>query len=166
MSRGSPLDNGNCRSCTSFSDYFKSTRQKLKSEGKQDHLLENLISNEGMEKPIRPDCPLDKDQLGHNTWGLLHTMAAKYPDKPCEKDKQDMKHFFNLLGKFYPCEPCAHDLRIDLKEDPPRVENQQDFSNWLCRLHNKVNIKLGKPVFDCTKVNERWRDGWVDGSCG
>ncbi|KAB0796825.1 hypothetical protein PPYR_10886 [Photinus pyralis] len=164
MHRSSPLDSENCRSCTSFSDYFKSTKAKLKAEQNANE-LSNKSSNEMMEKPIRLDCPLDKDELGNATWGLLHTMASKYPDQPNEEQKRDMKQFFNLLGKFYPCEYCAKDLRKDLKVDPPNVENQTALSQWLCKLHNKVNIKIGKPEFDCSKVNERWRDGWLDGSC-
>ncbi|KAF5306672.1 hypothetical protein FQR65_LT07227 [Abscondita terminalis] len=163
MSRGNPLDPENCRSCTSFSDYLKATKQKLKESKTED--LGNIVDNKMPDQPMRADCPLDKDKLGSSTWGLLHTMAAKYPEKPTIEDKEGMKQFFNLLGKFYPCEPCAHDLRIDLKKDPPCVNNQQEFSQWLCHLHNKVNIKLGKPEFDCSKVNERWRDGWLDGSC-
>ncbi|KAK4876592.1 hypothetical protein RN001_009098 [Aquatica leii] len=164
MPRGNPLDSENCRSCSSFSDYFKATKQKLKHDSKNEE-ISNLVDNQLPERPMRPDCPLDKDQLGTSTWGLLHTMAAKYPVKPTKEDKEGMKQFFNLLGKFYPCEPCAHDLRNDLKDDPPRLNNQQEFSHWLCQLHNKVNLKLDKPEFDCSKVNERWRDGWLDGSC-
>lgn len=52
-----------------------------------------------------------------------------------------------------------------LKIDPPKVESQEALSQWLCRMHNKVNVKLGKEIFDCKKINERWRDGWLDGSC-
>lgn len=52
-----------------------------------------------------------------------------------------------------------------LKETPIQASSQELLSQWLCRLHNKVNVKLGKPEFDCSKVNERWRDGWLDGSC-
>lgn len=52
-----------------------------------------------------------------------------------------------------------------LKEEPIVATSNHELSQWLCRLHNKVNVKIGKPVFDCTKVNERWRDGWLDGSC-
>lgn len=62
-------------------------------------------------KPPREDCPLDKDELGRKSWGLLHTMAAKYPDYPTDTDKRDMTTFFNLFAKFYPCEMCAADLR-------------------------------------------------------
>lgn len=52
-----------------------------------------------------------------------------------------------------------------LKAEPVAVNSSEDLSQWLCRLHNKVNVKIGKPLFDCSKVNERWRDGWLDGSC-
>lgn len=52
-----------------------------------------------------------------------------------------------------------------MKETPPRVDSQESLSRWLCDMHNVVNVKLGKPTFDCRKVNERWRDGWLDGSC-
>jgi FAD-linked sulfhydryl oxidase len=40
-----------------------------------------------------------------------------------------------------------------------------ELSQWLCRIHNEINRRLGKQEFDCSKVDERWRDGWKDGSC-
>lgn len=55
---------------------------------------------------------------------------------------------------------------FSLKASPPQVNSQDELSQWLCKLHNRVNKKLGKDEFDCKKVNERWRDGWLDGSCG
>ena len=56
-------------------------------------------------------------------------------------------------------------LNFRLKTQPPNVENQKGLSKWLCDMHNIVNVKLGKEVFDCNRVNERWKDGWLDGSC-
>lgn len=47
----------------------------------------------------------------------------------------------------------------------PDTRTRACFTQWLCRLHNEVNRKLGKPDFDCSQVDERWRDGWKDGSC-
>lgn len=52
-----------------------------------------------------------------------------------------------------------------LSVSPPATENRLQFSRWMCGLHNEVNERLGKPVFDCSKVDERWLDGWKDGSC-
>ena len=45
------------------------------------------------------------------------------------------------------------------------MQNQTDLAKWMCETHNEVNERLGKPAFDCFKVNERWLDGWKDGSC-
>lgn len=55
-------------------------------------------------------CPLDKDELGHSTWNFLHTMAAAYPEKPTETQKEDVKSLFGILSRSYPCETCAKDL--------------------------------------------------------
>lgn len=122
------------------------------------------LSTVSVEHPHH--CPLDRDALGRSTWGLLHTMAAAYPEKPSNDDRKGVTSFMTLLGKLYPCEHCAKDLRDDLAKDPPKTDNQNSLAQWMCRLHNRVNEKLGKDTFDCSKVNERWRDGPKDGSCG
>lgn len=53
---------------------------------------------------------MDKDELGKSTWNLLHTMAAVYPENPTEAQKKDIKKFFNVLSRTYPCDICAEDL--------------------------------------------------------
>jgi FAD-linked sulfhydryl oxidase len=92
-------------------------------------------------------------------------MAAYYPDKPTKNQKADMNNFFHIFSKFYPCNICAEDLQEQLKHSPPETGSQEKLSQWLCRIHNEVNKKLGKAEFDCKLVNQRWRDGWLDGSC-
>lgn len=52
-----------------------------------------------------------------------------------------------------------------LKYHPPNISSQKALAHWMCEVHNMVNRKLEKPQFDCSKVNERWRDGWTDGHC-
>jgi len=59
----------------------------------------------------------------------------------------------------------ACEFVCSVKVDPPKVETRQDFEQWMCQLHNSVNERLGKEAFDCSKVEERWRDGWKDGRC-
>ncbi|CAH0546053.1 unnamed protein product [Brassicogethes aeneus] len=149
--RPSPLDSEQCRQCSSFSDYVRQTKKK--------------DSEAFVEMPRRPDCPLDKDELGSKTWGFLHTMAAKYPKKPDASQQKEMKTFFTIFSKFYPCDHCAEEFREELKQFPPKTESQEALSQWLCKIHNVINVKTGKKEFDCTKVNQRWRDGWIDGSC-
>ncbi len=92
-------------------------------------------------------------------------MAAYYPDKPTQEQQKDMTQFMTLFSRFYPCNDCAEDFREKLQAQPPQTENRTALSRWLCVMHNQVNAKLGKPQFDCQLVDERWKDGWKNGSC-
>ena len=60
------------------------------------------------------ECPLDKDELGRNTWSFLHTTAAYYPEKPTEQQQKDMRQMIHIFSRFYPCDFCAEDLREKL----------------------------------------------------
>ncbi len=120
-------------------------------------------------------------------------MAAYFPNKPSTQDQENMTQFLRLFSQFYPCPVCAKDfsrllvlfilyvrmlvlfqffVAIDdvqiifrLDRHPPKTGSQLELTQWMCWAHNQVNMKLGKPKFDCSKVNERWKDGWKDGSC-
>ncbi|KAG5674963.1 hypothetical protein PVAND_004907 [Polypedilum vanderplanki] len=154
----------NCRTCVDFKTWTKQQRKSLSSSSEKKNVKKQEIKEE-RDAPQREDCPLDKNSLGNSTWSLLHTIAANFPEQPTQQQQSDIKTFISSLSRLYPCEYCAKDFRNELKESPPETKDQEQLSQWLCRMHNKVNVKIGKPVFDCSKVNERWRDGWLDGSC-
>ena len=54
---------------------------------------------------------------------------------------------------------------IRVETHPPEVGSRVKFSRWMCEMHNDVNKRMGKKLFDCSRVDERWLDGWKDGSC-
>ena len=161
-----PLDKDGkpCRTCTDFKTWMKLTGKTANNNSK-DHSL----SEDELESAVRQSkqCPVDKDELGRAGWTILHTLAGTLPEKESlnGETKTDLVNFVHLWSKLYPCEPCAEDLRKDLKENPVKANTGWEFSQWLCQAHNRVNLKLGKEQFDCSKVYERWRDGWKNGDC-
>ena len=110
-------------------------------------------------------CPPDVESLGRATWTFLHTTAAYYPESPTPTQRAHMLQLLHALPQLYPCSHCAEDLGARVQRRPPDVRSRAALAAWLCATHNEVNAKLGKPAFDCARVDERWRDGPKDGSC-
>ena len=113
----------------------------------------------------RAHCPPDSEALGRATWTFLHATAAYYPERPSPTQRAHMLQLLHALPTLYPCGHCAEDLGERLRRRPPDVRNRAVLGAWLCETHNEVNALLGKPAFDCARVDERWRDGPKDGSC-
>lgn len=135
-------------------------QDKACSDAQNDY--KNWMRTKGKKEP---ECPVDRETLGRNTWSLLHTIAAKYPSRPSREEKKDMLEFIRLIAILYPCSYCAEEFRKDITKIPPKLDSRKELTSWFCHMHNLVNVKLNKPVFDCSKVDERWRTGWKDGSC-
>lgn len=109
--------------------------------------------------PVAMPDPPDVEELGRSSWTLLHSIAATYPETPSTKQQADLKQFVKLFGTFYPCWFCAKDFVKYTAQNEPKVRTQDEFGRWLCDAHNEVNVKLGKPKFDCNLWKQRWRDG-------
>ncbi|KAG1812428.1 ERV/ALR sulfhydryl oxidase domain-containing protein [Suillus subaureus] len=114
---------------------------------------------------LPPHCPPDVEALGRATWSFLHATAAYYPVRPTTHQRANMLNLIHALPALYPCTHCAADFGDKMKEHPPDVSSRERLSKWFCERHNEVNEKLGKEMFDCAKVDERWKDGPPDGSC-
>eukprot|EP01134_Creolimax_fragrantissima_P005888 CFRG5888T1 len=160
-----------CTVCNDFSSFAK--QQKKKSNRNAAGAVSDATGGSGQavsgittpSEKEKAQCPADRMKLGKHTWTLLHTMSVYYPDKPSSEDKKEMKGFIGGLARHYPCTDCASHLQKYMVKKPPSVESREEVSLWMCNMHNEVNKFLGKDQFDCSKVLERWRDGWKDGSC-
>ncbi|KAH6606264.1 augmenter of liver regeneration [Trichoderma cornu-damae] len=151
-----------CRSCTSFAAWAAQTKDKTKKDAAAGS---RAVSTTAVASGPPADCPPDVETLGRSTWTLLHSIAASYPESPSRTQQSDLLSFVGLFSKLYPCWVCAEDFQGYMARQKPEVSSRDEFSQWLCRAHNDVNRKLGKPEFDCSRWDERWRTGWKDGRC-
>jgi len=57
------------------------------------------------------ECPMDRDEVGRATWGLLHTLAAYYPNEPSTEQQVHAELLMRSLAQLYPCKECAADFQ-------------------------------------------------------
>mmetsp|Transcript_34462 Transcript_34462/g.89259 ORF Transcript_34462/g.89259 Transcript_34462/m.89259 type:complete len:143 (-) Transcript_34462:1992-2420(-) len=121
--------------------------------------MESSSSKADKESEKNVPCPLNRDELGWAAWSYLHSVAAFYPAKPSEEEKETMRGFMKGVAQFYPCKICRDDFVEEMEKDPPNVDSRASLSMWVCRQHNVVNEKLGKKTFPCelSSLMARWR---------
>ena len=80
----------------------------------------------------------------------------------CERGQADAARFFALATEMYPCRECGGHFKQLLQKSPVDARDNKRLSIWLCKAHNVVNARLGKPVFPCAlgSIANRW------GKCG
>lgn len=125
----------------------------LKNKEKQ-----NSNSKGGETKEYwKEESPPDINSLGNAGWSIIHSFAAYFPDNPTEYQQKQAKLFINSFSNLFPCNYCSKDFRDYIKDNPVKTETRKDFCMWTCEAHNDVNVKLGKPEFDCNDFDKRWR---------
>lgn len=103
-----------------------------------------------------------KAELGRATWRLFHTILARYPDEPSEHERTTLTNYITLFAQVYPCGDCARHFQKLLSKYPPQTKSRKTAALWGCDIHNKVNERLKKPQYDCTKILEDYDCGCGD----
>ena len=80
-------------------------------------------------------------------WNTIHIVALGYSLTPSDEEKQAAKHFYESLAYLIPCPICRVHYKSHLEELPvePALGTRSDLIEWTWRIHNKVNVELGKP---------------------
>lgn len=86
---------------------------------------------------------------------------AKFPDKPTPEDSSSLKSYIYLFARLYPCGDCARHFQGILKKYPPQVGSRSSAATWACHVHNEVNKRLEKEIFDCSNIGD-----FYDCGCG
>ncbi|KAI1638461.1 ERV/ALR sulfhydryl oxidase domain-containing protein [Biscogniauxia mediterranea] len=102
-----------------------------------------------------------KAELGRATWKLFHTMMARFPDDPSPDDSLALKTYIQLFARLYPCGDCARHFQKLLAQYPPQTSSRNAAAGWACFVHNQVNERLKKPMFNCNDIGD-----FYDCGCG
>lgn len=113
------------------------------------------------DQPFMPKMANEtlKAALGNSAWHLLHTVLARYPEKPDQQQKATLRQYIQLFAQVYPCGDCARHFQGLLQKYPPQVSSRKTAALWGCHVHNKVNERLQKPIYDCLNILEDYDCG-------
>ncbi|PWW75185.1 hypothetical protein C7212DRAFT_281924 [Tuber magnatum] len=103
-----------------------------------------------------------KAELGRAGWKLFHTTLARFPESPSLDERTALAHYLALFARLYPCGECAGHFQKLLVQYPPQTSGRVAASQWGCFVHNLVNQRLGKEVFDCMTVGEAYKCGCAE----
>lgn len=132
-------------------------------------VLDNTVNKDAVgglgddfaETPFMPKMANEtlKAELGNAGWRLLHTILARYPEKPTKQEQSTLKQYIYLFAKVYPCGDCARHFQQLLQKFPPQVGSRKLAAVWGCHVHNQVNKRLNKPDYDCGNILEEYDCG-------
>ncbi|VBB81221.1 Putative FAD-linked sulfhydryl oxidase [Podospora comata] len=107
-----------------------------------------------------------KAELGRASWKLFHTMMARFPEEPTADDSLALRTYIQLFARLYPCGDCASHFQKLLEKYPPQVSSRNNAAGWACFVHNEVNRRLRKELFDCNNIGDFYDCGCGDDGKG
>lgn len=87
-------------------------------------------------------------------WALMHDVAVitdKHWHSSSPAAREELLSFWSHLRDVLPCKWCRKSYRKFYSLDPPTYP----VVNWVWALHNKVNTKLEKPLFELDKFKRK-----------
>ena len=97
---------------------------------------------------------------GPHYWFVLHTITLQYPTMPNETTKKKYYDFIQNLPLFIPNPEIGNQFAEYLDKYPvtPYLDSRESFIKWMNFIHNKVNIKLGKPILSIEEGIQQYYD--------
>jgi hypothetical protein len=86
-------------------------------------------------------------EWGPAAWKFLHAVTFSYPENPSLGEQRDAENLFSSLKSMLPCEACRSHYETEIAIHPPDTRSRATLSAWLVDLHNRVNLRLGKPIY-------------------
>ena len=85
-------------------------------------------------------------------WMTLHSVSTLYPDQPTQAEKALMSTWLDMFRDTITCVHCRSHFTEMLAtyktQYPMMLNSRQDFAIAVFRMHNNVNRRLSKPIYD------------------
>ncbi len=85
-------------------------------------------------------------------WMTLHSISTSYPEAPTIAEKQLVSSWLDMFRDTITCPHCrdhfAEMLANSRRVFPNFLNSRQDFAIFVFRIHNAVNRRLRKPVYE------------------
>ena len=86
---------------------------------------------------------------GPPLWMALHTISFNFPIAPTDADRKRFARWLVSTGSVLPCVYCRRNFANNLETagyfDRASFADREAFSRLVYRLHDAVNVQLGKP---------------------
>lgn len=98
--------------------------------------------------------PISPSLWGDEMWTGLYAIAFSYPETPRSEHIKAAIEQFSSLKVLLPCGECRDGYSELIKKHriEHSVRSKTDLCKWVNRIHNEINIKLGKPGISLTKM--------------
>lgn len=95
---------------------------------------------------------------GPSAWRFLHAISFAYPEKPTREHKDAVRSLLLSLRSLLPCEWCQKHFMEEMEHTnfETIIESRDALSKWLVDFHNKVNVRLGKSLYDYSKAKHEF----------
>ena len=124
-------------------------------------------------------CELNKNGIckddpkkvwGNSLWTYMHYAAMNYPDHPTEKDISEMINWLVTLPVTIPCNNCKGHYRGYIEKAKSQLHtacsDKDSLFKFLVDIHNKVNVRLGKPEVSYEDAYKLYENNSECTNCG
>ncbi len=110
--------------------------------------------------PKFPPMGMSPDVWGPIFWHTMHIVSLGYNPEPSKQEQEDAIKLYTSLKTMLPCGICRAHYSEFLREMPieQAVGSRDDLIYWVFRLHNKVNVNLGKREFSFEEYIQAMRN--------
>tara|TARA_B100000900_G_scaffold414467_1_gene441186 strand:+ start:3168 stop:3629 length:462 start_codon:yes stop_codon:yes gene_type:complete len=108
----------------------------------------------------------DKTTWGNSVWYIFHSLAYKINESHFNEVKDDFIYIIKTVCSNLPCPECSNDAMNELnKVQFNNIKSKEELKLLLFNFHNHINKKLNKPIFELSKLDDKYSKANLNAIC-